>query len=82
MELRLEKGPPPGVGGCSVFSWSSSGDDKSTSGEGDIAFLCLLYRSSSSSAADADDSDGEMMRFAAGRDSTTSGIGWCGVVVR
>lgn len=61
------------------LSLSSSGDERSTSGEGDIAQRARLSRSSSSESSAAEESDGEIMRdgmLALAEASLGSGIGW------
>lgn len=78
--LRPEKGAP-GAGGSWVVLSSSSGEERSTSGEGERAVRSRERIGSVSSAAEAEEREGEMTRALRGG-SMVSGIGWRGRVVR
>ncbi len=80
MLLRPEKGAP-GVGGSWVLLSSSSGEERSTSGDGERACRSRENRGSSSSIAEAEEREGEIIRAIFGG-STVSGMGWRGSVVR
>ena len=73
---RRPENEPVGVGGVSM-SWSSnSGEDRSTSGDGDSS---LLRSASASSVLEGVlDSAGEMMARCANCIVDGSGMGWCG----
>lgn len=70
--LRFEKG---------VLSSSNSGDDRSSSGDGESCERVRASSSSSSSEA-ADDRDGEIIRAVERPSGESDGMGWWGQVVR
>ena len=76
---RPEK-EPLGVGGVAMSSSSNSGDDKSTSGDGDSSLLRSVSASSDLDAAL--DNDGEIIDLCGKWMFDGSGIGWCWYVVK